>query len=126
MKRRTDPRHQERINIVKILFEKEFRQENYKIESNSNPGQILIKRKVIDKIITKNAPAWPIEQIAPIDLAILRLAIWELLYKKSREPYKAVIDEAVEISKQFGSQSSAGFINGVLGSLVKSEPKIIN
>lgn len=126
MKRKTDPRHQERINIVKILFEKEFRQENYKIETNSIPGQILKKRKAIDGIITKNAPAWPIEQIAPIDLAILRLAIWELLYKKSKEPYKAVIDEAVEISKQFGSQSSAGFINGVLGSLVKSEPKIIN
>lgn len=126
MKRKTDPRHQERINIVKVLFEKEFRQDNYQLETSSLPAQILKKKKAIDEIITKNAPAWPIEQVAPIDLAILRLAIWELLYKKNKQPYKAVIDEAVEISKQYGSTSSAGFINGVLGSLVKSQPKIVN
>jgi len=126
VKRKTDPRHQDRINTVKVLFEKEFRQENYKLEASSIPAQILKKRKVIDDIIVKNAPAWPIAQIAPMDLAILRLAIWELLYKKSREPYKAIIDEAVEISKQYGSQSTGSFVNGVLGSLVKTQPKIVN
>lgn len=126
MKRKTDPRHQERINTVKILFEKEFRQENYKLEKGSLAAQILKNQKAIDVLIAKNAPAWPINQIAPIDLATLRLAIWELLYKKSREPYKAVIDEAVEIAKQYGSQSSASFVNGVLGSLVKSQPLIKN
>lgn len=126
MKRKTDPRHQERINTVKVLFEKEFRRENYKLEKNSLADQILKKQKVIDVLIAKNAPAWPISQIAPIDLATLRLAIWELLYKKSKEPYKAVIDEAVEIAKQYGSQSSASFVNGVLGSLVKSQPLIKN
>lgn len=126
MKKQTDPRHKNRISTVKVLFEKEFRQENYKLDAKSTAAQILKKQKVIDSIIAKNAPAWPIAQISPIDLATLRLAIWELLYKKNKEPYKAVIDEAVEIAKQYGSGSSASFVNGVLGSLVKSQPLIVN
>lgn len=76
--------------------------------------------KGIDREITKNATAWPLSQIAPMDLAILRLAIYELLYKDKKEPYKVIIDEAVEIAKEYGNQSSASFVNGVLGTVVKS------
>lgn len=72
-------------------------------------------------LISKNAPVWPIAQIAPIDLATLRLSIWELLYKKNKEPYKVVVDEAIEIAKEYGSESSPKFINGVLGSIIKSK-----
>lgn len=120
MKRKTDPRHTQRVNIVKTLFEMSFRKE-FKPAKNSTAWEVVKKQKGIDKIIAKNAPAWPIEQIAQMDLAALRLAIWELLYKKEKEPYKAIIDEAVEIAKAYGGKSSGSFVNGVLGSLVKSK-----
>ena len=74
-------------------------------------------------MIAQNAPAWPIEQINPVDLATLRLAIYELLYKKKKEPYKVIIDEAVEIAKDYGTETSGSFINGVLGAIVKSKLK---
>lgn len=74
-------------------------------------------------MITKSAPAWPIEQISPIDLAILRLSIYELVFSEKKEPYKVVVDEAVEIAKEYGNESSGAFVNGVLGSIIKSEVK---
>ena len=122
MKKKNDPRHRIRINTIKSLFEKSFR-ENTVILRNNLAKRIIKKQKNIDTLIVKHAPAWPINQIPPIDLATLRLAIWELVYKKPKNPYKVVIDEAVEIAKEFGSESSAAFVNGVLGSLVKTTNK---
>ena len=57
----------------------------------------------------------------PTELAALRLAIWELIFKKQKEPYKVIIDEAVEIAKEYGSETSGSFVNGVLGSIVKAK-----
>src|SRR4030042_2466485 len=122
MKKKTDPRHQSRVKIVKSLFESNF-QNKSKSSKNSQVNEILLHKNKIDSLIQKNAPRWPIAQIAPIDLSTLRLAIWELMFKKKKEPYKAVIDEAVEIAKEYGSQSSPKFINGVLGIIIKSQPK---
>lgn len=121
MKRKTDPRHQLRVTIMKQLFEKNFRNSN--LEKESEAYEIFTNRQKIDRIIKKNAPAWPISQISPVDLATLRLAIWELKYKETKEPYKAIIDEAVEIAKEFGSQTSPSFINGVLASVIKGRYK---
>ena len=70
----------------------------------------------IDENIQKYAPAWPVKQIAVIDRNILRLAIFEILFD-NRVPVKVAISEAVELAKKFGSDSSAKFINGVLGSV---------
>ncbi len=67
----------------------------------------------IDEQIQACAPDWPLAQINRVDLAILRLALYEL--KTNDTPYKVVIDEAVELAKEYGSDSSAKFINGVLG-----------
>ena len=125
MKRKTDPRHKIRTQIFQRLFEWSFRSDK-KIVKDSTTTKILSKREKIDKLISEHAPAWPLEQIAPADLAILRLAIWELLFKKKEEPYKVVIDEAVEIAKEYGSESSPSFVNGVLGSVIKSRFKIQN
>lgn len=74
----------------------------------------------IDAAITKLAPAWPIEQIAPVDLVILRIAIWEGFIQKLN-PSKVVINEAIELAKEFGGANSSSFVNGVLGSLLKNE-----
>lgn len=72
----------------------------------------------IDQLIGKCAPDRPISQINKIDLSILRLSAFELIIEKTA-PLKVVIDEAVELGKEFGSDSSPSFINGVLGKFVK-------
>lgn len=124
MKRKTDPRHKARIETMQTLFEKSFRK-NFNPPKNSTAAQVIENQHVIDKLIAQNAPAWPISQIALIDLATLRLAIWELLFNTKKEPLRAVVDEAVEIAKEFGSESSPKFVNGVLGSIIKATPKLI-
>ena len=121
MKRKTAPRHQLRVLIMKQLFEKNFRDSD--LDDKSDAYEIYTNRQKIDNIIKKNAPAWPINQISSVDLATLRLAIWELRYKKEKEPYRVIIDEAVEISKEFGTKTSPGFINGVLASVLKGKYK---
>ena len=120
MKLKSDPRHQERVTAVKNLFEKSFRPQ---VPASSLAKSVFENRKQIDKLLKKYAPAWPLSQIPPIDLAILRLAIYELLFKTKREPYKVIVDEAVEIAKEYGNKSSGGFVNGVLGTIIKLKLK---
>ena len=77
---------------------------------------VLTNRDKIDSMIQTYAPAWPLEQVAIIDRNILRLAIFEILLN-NKVPVKAAINEAVELAKNFGSESSPKFINGVLGTV---------
>ncbi len=84
---------------------------------------ILANKKDIDDVIRKFAPAFPVEQITAIDRNILRLAIFELLFD-NRVPVKAAINEAVELAKSFGSDTSQKFVNGVLGSVVTNRTKV--
>ncbi len=115
MKTPFDPRHQRRIHVMQALF------------SDSFPGgvpekevtDILELTPLLDSKIQSAAPEWPIDKIAKIDLAVLRLAACELLIDK-KEPPKVVIDEAIELSKTFGNEASPGFINGVLGTILKN------
>jgi N utilization substance protein B len=78
---------------------------------------VLQNKKNIDDVIRRFAPAFPVEQVAPIDRNILRLAIFEILFD-NRVPVKAAINEAVELAKSFGGDTSQKFVNGVLGSVV--------
>ncbi len=80
--------------------------------------EIISKLSKIDQLITKSAPDRPIDQINKVDLAILRLAVFEIILDKGAPP-KVVIDEAVELGKEYGSDSSASFINGALGKLLE-------
>ena len=74
----------------------------------------------IDKIITKAAPEWPIDQITIVDRNILRIGLYELLYANKEEvPPKVAINEAIELAKSFGGESSGKFVNGVLGTVYK-------
>jgi N utilization substance protein B len=66
------------------------------------------------------APEWPLEQIARIDRNILRLGLYELLYRADSVPPKVAINEAVELAKAFGSDNSSKFINGVLGTAFRT------
>lgn len=120
MKKSDDPRHLARTKAVKEIFARSFMpQGNNKISNLTT--EVMKNQKLIDALIEKNAPAWPINQIAPIDLAVLRLSIYELIFQTQKQPYKVVIDEAVELAKEFGNDSSGAFINGVLGSVIKSD-----
>ena len=77
----------------------------------------------LDQIIAEYAPEWPLDQIAAIDRNILRMALWEFAVSHDT-PIKVAINEAVELAKQFGSDSAPRFINGVLGALADHQPAI--
>ena len=77
---------------------------------------VMENRERLDEAIRKNAPAWPLEQVAAVDRSILRLAIYEIVID-NRVPMRAAINEAVELAKEFGGEASPKFVNGVLGSV---------
>lgn len=118
MKTATDPRHLKRREAIKLLFA-----ETYAAQPNLPElvQKILKEKENINGLITKAAPQWPVDKLNKIDLAILWLAIYEL--ENEETPPKVVIDEAVELAKEFGSESSPSFVNGVLGTIYKEEPK---
>ena len=81
---------------------------------------VIDKRRDIDDIISKAAPEWPIDRIAPIDRNILRIGLYELLFSDRNEvPAKVAINEAIELAKNFGGENSGRFVNGVLGAVYK-------
>ncbi|HUS81721.1 MAG TPA: transcription antitermination factor NusB [Dehalococcoidia bacterium] len=90
--------------------------EEVKVFARELVAGAVAERQHLDEVIARVAPAWPIEQMATIDRNILRLAILEILLN-NRTPVKAAINEAVELAKSFGSDNSAKFVNGVLGSV---------
>ena len=115
MKTATDPRHRHRIELVQKLFSSQFQG-----KPETSVENIWAKLPEIDPVINKIAPEWPIDKLNPIDLAILRLSVYELIIDKNA-PYKVIIDEAVEIAKEYGGEGSPAFVNGALGHLVQLE-----
>ncbi len=77
----------------------------------------------INQLITAFAPEWPLEQITVVDRNVLRIGIYELKFSKGEIPPKVAINEAIELAKSFGGESSGKFINGVLGSIYKEMVK---
>ena len=75
------------------------------------------RRQELDELIQAFAPAWPVHLLSPVDRNILRIALFELLYH-TNTPAKTAINEAVELAKAFGSDNTARFVNGVLGSVM--------
>ena len=113
MKTASDPRHQRRRKLTRKLYAYGFSSR----QTDKEIKPIVDHLEKIDKVLAKAAPEWPIEKLNKVDLAILRLALWELMIQKSIPP-KVIIDEAVELAKEFGAESSASFINGVLGTVL--------
>ena len=103
------------------LGEHEFEENNLAFIHKIVAG-IVPHLEQIDQVITVSAPEWPIPQIAQVDLAIMRLAIFELLFDNEVPP-KAVINEAVELAKSFGGENSSKFVNGVLGTVFRNSEK---
>jgi transcription antitermination protein NusB len=125
-----DPRHLKRMKLVQELFARGFNeligQEN--IDQNGatmNPDQdvlieeILAEKAEFDEQVLAVAPERPLADINKVDLAILRVIMFESKHKDT--PKKVLINEAVELAKEFGTESSPKFINGVLGKLLITE-----
>lgn len=115
MKTSRDPRHIHRQRIVQTLFANIFSKQDI---TDKKTLEILKNQKTIDEKIEQIAPEFPISKLNKIDLAILRLGTYELMIEKTQPP-KVIIDEAIELAKEFGGVSSPGFINGALGKLLK-------
>ena len=130
----TDIRHQARrlalASIFSWLFSEQKKEvcldlstelleinENDKILTDTIVNGVKSHNDEIDNIISDCAPEWPVDKISKIDLVILRIAVFELLYNKEI-PEKVAIDEAVELAKEFGNDTSSKFVNGVLGTVV--------
>lgn len=136
-------RHLGRIIALQTLYEVDFRlncgdktvtmddvyKRNIDRYEKTVKDKAFVKRLVygahkdsesLDKLIQPIAPEWPLAQIARVDLAILRLALYELTQMDDVAPPKVVINEAVELAKAFGSDNSSRFINGVLGTAYRT------
>lgn len=136
-------RHLGRIVALQTLYEYEFRTElgNENIEYidilrrnmteysssiedvdfvNRLVAGVLQNTKELDEKLQPLAPDWPLATIARIDRTILRIGLYELSYSADKVPPKVVINEAVELAKAFGSDNSGKFVNGVLGTALRS------
>lgn len=140
-------RHLSRSIVLQTLFEWDFLPTDKKNEASTHedikealkrnlkefgPGleddvfvftlieEILKKHTVIDEIIEKAAPDWPLDKISIVDRNILRIGLYELLFGDRKEvPPKVAINEAIELAKTFGGENSSKFVNGVLGAVYK-------
>ncbi len=121
-KNKQDPRHQRRIKLMQHLFAHTFDGVDDQFDLPKDEvytkavTEIVAQLEEIDPVIRQHAPERPLHDINQVDLAILRLIVWESRHKKT--PKKVLIDEAVELAKEFGSESSPRFVNGVLGKLL--------
>lgn len=136
MKRATDPRHLARVLALQKLFSMDFNKDESQVEELPLDELVTLNeieeyhkelyekivagvpenKDVIDKMITEYAPQWPITQMKLVDIQILRIAIFEGFIGKITPP-KVALDEAIEIAKEFGGETSSKFINGVLGAI---------
>lgn len=111
-----DQRHEKRIRRFQALFAFSFDKGTYDPTFESYIKQFQENQISIDQQIAEAAPEWPLDQMNRLDLAVLRATLLESLTKKT--PKKVLINEAIEIAKEFGAETSAKFVNGVLGKLL--------
>lgn len=131
---RAQSRRRSRILAFQVLFEADQRglpldvvARRQTAEANLTPEATHFARGLVDGVrehlaeiddtIREHAPAFPLEDLSPIDRNVLRLAIYEVLFDTQRAPLRVAINEAVDIAKGYGSESSGRFVNGVLGAV---------
>jgi transcription antitermination protein NusB len=116
MRTADDPRHKRRQELVQELFKVDFHKQPIQPEAQA----IMDNIDRIDISIQGAAKEFPIDKINKIDLAILRLAVYEIIIVK-KEPTNVIIDEAIELAKEFAGPTSPSFINGALGNITSHE-----
>lgn len=131
-------RHEQREQVFRLLFQVEFHnceemprqmrlflEGNEEIGSQKNADYIearcqAVREKIteIDKIINDNTEKWDTTRMGKVELTVLRLAVYEMLYDEDI-PQNVAINEAVEIAKQYGQENSGGFVNAILAKILK-------
>lgn len=114
-----DPRHQRRVELLQDLFACTFTSQNLEHCLSTREGEVVDVLKDLAKLdgsIQEVAPERPLADINKVDLAILRLIVFESRHTKT--PRKVLIDEGIELAKEFGSESSSRFVNGALAKLL--------
>ncbi|MFH2118478.1 MAG: transcription antitermination factor NusB [Candidatus Paceibacterota bacterium] len=142
-----DPRHEKRVQLMQTLFALMFTREIKIQEEETSEGReerlegdeiqetaelpyfaeaqaVLAKMADIDQQIVEHAPERPLTEINQVDLAIMRLIIFES--QTQQTPKKVLVDEAIELAKEYGTDSSSKFVNGVLGKVLLGEKKTEN
>lgn len=132
-------RRQARELALQVLFQQEFASEinaaqalkNFK-ESFEAPEEVWLyatqilegirtKKAEIDSLIEKNSAHWRMPRMALVDRNLLRIGVYEIVYSDGEVPPKAALNEAIEISKKYGTTDSSSFINGILDQVLKSQ-----
>ncbi|MGB4966146.1 MAG: transcription antitermination factor NusB [Microgenomates group bacterium] len=111
-----DRRHEIRVSIVQQLYSLKFAPLDSSDSVDVKVRTILKVADEINKLITDAAPKFPLEKISRVDLSILQMAIYELVFEKKTPP-KVIINEAIELAHEMGSEKTPGFINAVLGKI---------
>jgi len=123
MTEQADPRHEKRAQLMQtifaLMFSGEEGQELEELFFLEEAREIIASSAEIDTQITQHAPERPLTEINQVDLAIMRQIIFEATHKNT--PKKVLINEAVELAKEYGSESSPKFVNGVLGKVLMEE-----
>ncbi len=101
--------------LARLIYDEEVDEDTYDFVADLVRG-VLEHRREIDAVIARHAPAFPVDQMAIVDRNVLRIALFELLYTDDT-PLKVAINEAVELAKLFGADSTPRLINGVLGAV---------
>lgn len=114
----SDPRHLKRVQIMQALFAEGFSPDQIpeELPGFETAQQILAEIAEIDPLLQEAAPERPIKDINKVDLAILRLIVFESRHKKT--PKKVLLNEAIELAKAYGTESSPAFVNAVLGHIL--------
>jgi N utilization substance protein B len=118
-----DPRHERRAQLMQtvfaLMFSGEESQELNDLLYLDEAREVLAQKEETDAIIMHHAPERPLTEVNQVDLAVMRVIIHESKTKDT--PKKVLIDEAVELAKEYGSDSSPKFVNGVLGKVLMEE-----
>jgi len=112
-------RHNPDEVLSRLLYEEQIDDESFEFISSLVKG-VLAHVRDLDSVLARHAPAFPVDQMATIDRNILRIALYELMYTEDT-PVKVCINEAVELSKEFGADSTRKLVNGVLGAVATKE-----
>ncbi len=110
------------LENIQIILKRNFEEQNLAVPEFAEKLAlgVLAKKEVLDKVILKAAPEWPIEKIDNVDRNILRIGLWELMFPiESTTPQKVAINEAIELARAFSGETSSKFVNGVLGNVLK-------
>lgn len=102
-----------------FIYQGDFRDDEI-LALTTKYNSIIEARGKIDELISSTAKGWKIERMSKVDLSILRLSIYELMFDEDI-PKKVAINEAVELAKEYGGEDSASFINGILGEISRTE-----